>query len=69
MSTLSNVPFFGLGFIVIGFVGFLVMAINVDNHLGLFAIIFCWYSFAIFWAGMALVEDVRQARHAGSELR
>jgi hypothetical protein len=62
VSTLSNVPFVGLGFLVIGFVGFIVMAVVLGDHPGLFAIIICWYALMISCAVFALGKDVRQSR-------
>ncbi|MET0746872.1 MAG: hypothetical protein ABWY49_01650 [Rhizobium sp.] len=61
MFTLSNVPFVGLGFLVVGFVGFLVMAIVLDDHSTLFTVIFCWYALMIPCAAFALSKDVRQS--------
>ena len=60
MIKTSNVSFVGLGFLFIGFFGFLVIAVLLDDHHpGLFAIILCWYGLTISWAGLALRKDVR----------
>lgn len=62
VSTLSNVPFVGLGFLVIGLVGFIVLAVVLDDHPGLFAIIICWYALMISCAAFALGKDARKSR-------
>ena len=52
--SLSTVPFIGIGLLVIGLVGFVIMAIVLDDYPGLFALIICWYALAISCAVMAL---------------
>lgn len=69
MSTLSTVPFVGLGLLVIGLAGFVAMAIVLGDHPGLFAVIICWYALAISCAGFALGRDSHRSRPFQSRLK
>jgi hypothetical protein len=68
MSTSSNVPFIGLVFLVIGFIGFIVMAIGLDAYSELFAMIICWYVIIISCAVAALGKDFQHSRRFHSSL-
>ncbi|WFS00846.1 hypothetical protein [Rhizobium tumorigenes] len=58
--TLSNIPFIGLGFLACGFVGFAGIAIVLNEHFDLFAIILCWYIVMISFAAFALGKGARR---------
>ncbi len=58
--TLSNIPFIGIGFLACGFVGFASIAIALNEHFDLFAIILCWYIVMISFAAFALRRGARR---------
>lgn len=58
--TLSNIPFIGIGFLACGFVGFASIAIALNEHFDLFAIILCWYIVMISFAAFALGKGARR---------
>ncbi len=52
--TFSNIPFIGLGFLVLGLAGFVGVAIALNEHPQLFAFIIGWYIVMIAFAAFAL---------------
>jgi hypothetical protein len=62
------VPIIGLVFLVVGFIGFIVMAIGLDAYSDLFAMIICWYIIIISCAVAALGKDFQHSRRFRSNL-
>ena len=65
MYNLSPVPFIGLGFLIIGLIGFIAVAASLDDHVSLIACVICWYALIIPRAALALHGVLREAKLFG----